>query len=85
VGTAEGEDVEFKESPYQLDQPRQRWELAKDVAALANHRGGVITFGFRTQRAVNQLVDTVVEHRPVPKGLVNWDAYRQVLSCPGSA
>jgi len=79
VGTAETDDIEFKEAPYQLDLPRQKWELAKDVAALANHRGGVIILGFRTQKAENQLVDTAAEHRQVPKDLVNWDSYRQIL------
>ena len=28
VGTAETEDIDFKETPYQLDLPRQKWELA---------------------------------------------------------
>lgn len=80
LGTPEADYLDFKEAPYQLDLPRQKWELAKDVAALANSRGGVILFGYRTNRPANALVDLAVEHRPIPKELVNWDAYRQTIS-----
>ena len=67
LGTAESEQIDFKEAPYQLDSPRQRWELAKDVAALANARGGLIVLGFRTSRDENHLVDTASEHRRYKK------------------
>jgi len=80
LGTTELEDIEFKTGPYRLQEPRQKWELAKDVAALANQRGGVIVLGYRTERSQNQLLDTVTEHRPVPKNLVSWDAYRGTVS-----
>jgi len=86
LGTAESEQIDFKEAPYQLDSPRQRWELAKDVVAFANARGGIIVFGFRTSRAENHLVDTASQHRPIQKGLVNWSSYRDVIAswvCPG--
>lgn len=80
LGSGETEAIEFKEAPYRLQEPRQKWELAKDVAALANQRGGVLVFGYRTERVQNQLLDTVAEHRPVPKNLVTWDSYRQTLN-----
>lgn len=80
LGTSEDDAIEFKDSPYQLNVARQKWELAKDVASLANSRGGVIVIGFRTERSANQLVDTVAEHRPVPKATINWDSYRDVIT-----
>jgi schlafen family protein len=80
LNTAESAWIEFKESAYILQQPYQKWELAKDVAAFANSQGGVIVLGYRTQRPENALVDTANEHRPVPKAMINWDAYRQTIA-----
>ena len=37
--------LDFKMCPYQLEQDRQRFELAKDVSAMANAEGGVILIG----------------------------------------
>jgi len=80
LGTAECEQIDFKEAPYQLESPRQKWELAKDVAAFANSRGGVIVFGFRTSRDENHLVDTASEYRPIQKVLIDWSSYRDIIS-----
>ncbi len=38
---AEGEDLDYKET----QDPAKWWELAKDIAAFANHLGGVILLG----------------------------------------
>lgn len=80
LNTAESDYVDFKEAPYQLKNPHQKWELAKDVAAFANGQGGVIVLGYRTNRPQNALVDLAIEHRPIQKALVNWDAYRQTIA-----
>jgi len=79
LGTAETDELEFKQQPYRITERLQKWELAKDVAALANQRGGVIVIGYRTEKRPNELVDTVLEHREVPKDLVDWRAYRHTL------
>lgn len=51
VGLAETIDVEFKGQPYQVtDHDSQKFELAKDVSALANASGGVIIIGVQTRR-----------------------------------
>ena len=39
-GSPENLEVEFKREPYRLDQENQKFELAKDVSALANAAGG---------------------------------------------
>lgn len=80
IDTQESDWIDFKEAPYQLQQPHQRWELAKDVAAFANGLGGVIIIGYRTRRPENALVDIATEHRRIQKGLINWDAYRQTIA-----
>jgi hypothetical protein len=48
VGVYEAESLDFKGSPYRLVEPREQWELAKDVAALANRGGGLIVVGVQT-------------------------------------
>ncbi|MER6345226.1 AlbA family DNA-binding domain-containing protein [Streptomyces sp. NPDC001595] len=63
---AESDDLDWKE---QLPQPpcEGRWnELAKDVAAMANTRGGLIIFGVR---------DTTCELVGITPGDVNTEQY----------
>lgn len=60
IGAAESQQVDFKKSPYQLAQERQKWELAKDVTAFANATGGAIVVGAETARHMNEVVETVV-------------------------
>ncbi|MFD4413492.1 helix-turn-helix domain-containing protein [Streptomyces sp. NPDC058476] len=65
---AESDDLDWKE---QLPQPPRegRWnELAKDVAAMANTRGGLIIFGVR---------DTTCELVGINPGEVNIEQYAQ--------
>ncbi|WP_329273300.1 ATP-binding protein [Streptomyces pseudovenezuelae] len=47
----EAEDLDYKQQHYGGD-PRHREELAKDVAALANHLGGVLVIGMAENRGV---------------------------------
>jgi hypothetical protein len=39
IGARESQTVEFKREPYRLAHESQKFELAKDVAALANGQG----------------------------------------------
>jgi Putative DNA-binding domain len=71
VGTPEGLEVEFKREPYRLEQGDQKFELAKDVSALANAAGGVIVIGVRTERDDIAAVDVVAEIRLLAAGLVD--------------
>lgn len=48
IGVTESEVLEFKGAPYQLDTPKLKLELAKDVSALANVGGGIIVMGIKT-------------------------------------
>jgi hypothetical protein len=49
VGQPEGEWLDAKRAPYRLDEEGQEFELAKDVAALANAEGGLIIIGMKTR------------------------------------
>jgi hypothetical protein len=50
VGQLEGDWLDVKRAPYRLDQEDQEFELAKDVAALANAGGGLIVIGMKTRK-----------------------------------
>jgi len=56
-GSPENLEVEFKREPYRLDQENQKFELAKDVSALANAAGGIIVIGVRTRADDQAAVD----------------------------
>jgi hypothetical protein len=79
VGAIEHEQLEFKGEPYRLEQEQEKMELAKDVSALANTRGGIIVIGVRTERNPTHQGDEVREIRPFPQSLVDLDQYRNVL------
>ena len=80
LGTAEAGWVDFKESPYVLDGDKGRWELAKDVAAMANAGGGLIVLGIATNRETYDTHDVASELKPFARPLVNVDAYKGVLT-----
>jgi predicted HTH transcriptional regulator len=50
IGRSEDDQLEFKKSPYQLEDKRQKAELAKDVSSMANVRGGIILIGVETHQ-----------------------------------
>ncbi|MEU0145930.1 ATP-binding protein [Streptomyces sp. NPDC006288] len=48
---AEGEDLDYKQAHYRQDD-RGREELAKDIAAFANHTGGLLVIGMAESKGV---------------------------------
>jgi hypothetical protein len=80
IGAPESLEVEFKSEPYRLDQEGQRFELAKDVSALANAAGGVIVIGVRTEREDQAAVDVVTDLRPLARGLVDEQQYEGAIT-----
>lgn len=80
VGVAESQALEFKREPYRLDSARQRFELAKDAAGLANAAGGVIVIGIETHRPDDASpVDVVREVRELAAGSVDADRYVAII------
>nr|WP_012476901.1 ATP-binding protein [Streptomyces sp. 44030]ABC67333.1 hypothetical protein pRL1.4c [Streptomyces sp. 44030] len=47
AGIAEAEDLDWKQALVPPTVEKKWWEFAKDVAAMANTRGGLIVFGVR--------------------------------------
>lgn len=79
LGTAEAGWVEFKRQPYDLDRPAGKFELAKDVAAMANANGGVIVIGVATSSPPHEVLEVASEIRPFAKELGRVDAMKGVL------
>ncbi|HET8895356.1 MAG TPA: RNA-binding domain-containing protein [Gaiellaceae bacterium] len=60
LGVPETDSIDFKRSPYRIDEQAEAFELAKDVTALANTPGGgVLVVGFQTRAREESGVDTV--------------------------
>ena len=83
---AESESLDFKAQPYALqDQEggirlRRAWELAKDVAAMANSpQGGCIVLGVRTTQCSASSDDVAVELSPFPSRLLNPQQYKDTI------
>ena len=79
IGTDESEQVDFKRAPYLLTENHQKWELAKDVAAFANKRGGVIVVGVESERQLNEIIESAIAIRPVRKAIVDLPQHRSVI------
>jgi hypothetical protein len=80
LGAPESLEVEFKGEPYRLEHESQKFELAKDVSALANAKGGVIVIGARTRRDDQSAVDVVADIRLLASGLVDEQQYEATIS-----
>jgi hypothetical protein len=75
IGTQEADWLEFKLTGYQVDRPRWKWALARDVAALANSRGGCLVLGVETRRESDEITDTAVAVRPIRRSTVDPQKY----------
>ncbi len=79
IGQAETVWLDFKLSPYQLEDERQKFELAKDVSAMANSQGGVILIGVETRRDETSQDDVAIALRPVADGLIDGQQIKNVI------
>ena len=79
IGVEETEQVDFKLAPYLLAEDRQKWELAKDVAAFGNRRGGVIVVGVESERRSNEIIEVAKAIRRVRKERVDLPQHRSVI------
>lgn len=79
IGQPETVWLDFKRSPYQIGDERQKFELAKDVAAMANSQGGVILVGVETKHDEKVQDDVAIALRPVADGLVDRERIKNVI------
>lgn len=85
LGAIEDEHFECKRAPYQLDEDRQKQELAKDVSGIANMsaltdaEGGHILLGVRTEKSPRHHGDVVADLSPYEQALVDPRTLHKVL------
>ena len=81
IGLNENSWLEVKGAPYFLSgsKEKEKFELAKDVSALANSVGGIILIGFATERESTVAAESISECRPFDQKLFDSDQYRKLL------
>jgi len=79
-GGLEDDHLECKSAPYNLDQEREKMELAKDVSALANAEGGIILVGVQTEREPAHQGDIIRRVGCFAQDFVDFGQYRNVIS-----
>jgi hypothetical protein len=79
IGTPESAQIDFKAMPYLLETPKGKWELAKDVAGLANLGGGVLVIGVRTEKTEGNFREIAAELRPVGVAMLDRVRYHDVI------
>jgi Putative DNA-binding domain len=79
IGTPESAQIDFKAMAYQLSTPKGKWELAKDVAGLANLSGGVLVVGVRTTKTEGNFQEIASELRPVSVAMLDRVQHHDVI------
>ena len=80
VGEVEGDFLECKSAPYQLETDEKKVELAKDITSLANSSGGYIILGVRTRRSEQHFSDQIMTLRPFRQELCDPNRYLQIAN-----
>lgn len=80
LGTRETQTLDFKESWYRLEEPAQKFELGKDVAAMANKDGGYIVRGIKATRITSADAEVAAIIKPIPSAKVDIDQHRSVVN-----
>jgi hypothetical protein len=81
VGCRESQHLEFKEAWYRFDDDeREKWELAKDVGAIANSGGGTIIRGVAIVKVPFVDEDRASGVKPIPADKVSLKQHRDVLA-----
>lgn len=85
LGTPESEWLDFKQSPYAIVAgtraltPKGKYELSKDVAALANKNGGVLLLGYKEGLSTTTGATVAATVTPIKVAIIDLSHYKQVL------
>lgn len=79
IGCPESARLDFKEGWYRLGEDREKWELAKDVAAMANSSGGFVIRGVATVKRSTAEEETASEVKPIPAAEVDLERHRSIV------
>ena len=80
VGRYEGPCLEVKAEGYDLDAASARYELAKDVVAFANAKGGYLIIGISTVRDVDLDADRLDSLEPIAREAFPVQRYTGVIN-----
>jgi hypothetical protein len=67
-------------TPYDLNSPAGRYELAKDVTAFANGTGGIVVIGLTTTRHANTQTDEITAYDLCPQNAFNPTQYASLIA-----
>jgi hypothetical protein len=79
IGVPESAHVDFKKEPYLLNTDKGKWELAKDVAGIANLGEGILVVGIRAEKTEGNFEEIAAELRPVPRGRLDKGQYHSII------
>jgi len=79
IGLREDAWLEAKSSPYNLETPDARYELAKDVAAFANGAGGFIIVGLQTQLDQEAQTEEITAFNPCTEANFQIHRYESLI------
>jgi hypothetical protein len=79
LGVVEDDHFECKGEPYRIEEDHQKFELAKDISALANAQGGIIVIGVQTEQDPTRATDVINKIRPIAATVVNVSQYENVV------
>jgi hypothetical protein len=81
IGLQEDAWLEAKSgTPYNLDTPEGRYELAKDVAAFGNGTGGIVIVGLRTTRHATSQTDEITGYDLCSQATFNVTQYGSLIA-----
>jgi hypothetical protein len=80
IGLLESEWLDAKETPYHLENHKQKLELAKDVTAMANASGGIIVLGFDCEKQATTAGEQIVKVSKFAVSLIDPSKYNQILA-----
>jgi hypothetical protein len=79
IGVEESRWLDVKGQPYLFDKERTKWELGKDISAMANAEGGLILIAAMTEKLETYLEERISEVIPVPSAMVDTKQYLDTI------
>lgn len=80
LGTPEAQWIDFKGAPHILSSDRGKWELAKDVVALANAGGGALVIGVQTRVPDDEFTEIADVIKPFPRSMIDESQVRKIIA-----
>lgn len=79
IGVEESDYLDFKQCPHLLGTDKGKWELAKDVAALANSGGGALVIGVATEVPQDREEEIASKITPFPADMADVKRHRDAI------